>query len=341
MADQRNRLVLLGVFVTVVLILFGYLAMRVGSVRTGGGIEVETVFDDAQGLVENGSVRIAGIQVGSIGKLRVDNGKARITLYLNPDVGMKRNVAATIKAKSLLGEKFIELIPQPGDAPALQDGDVIENTYVQAELPDLASQIGPLLAKINPDDVGRLVRVISTILEQNEKDIPKVVESLGNLTVNLDRMIERNGPKIDQIVDAAFDATTKAGPKVERLIDTTQHTLDNANKLIEANGPRIEQFAVQLSKFDLERINRMIGEVDTAMQGMPETMKDARQLLTRTNALMGGFEGLTWFDLKHLIRDEGVVVRMMARGDDDIEAERAQWKPPLKMPEATPVSATE
>jgi phospholipid/cholesterol/gamma-HCH transport system substrate-binding protein len=325
MAEQKNRMIVLGVFVSIVIGLFIFLALKVGSIRTGGGIQVDAFFDDAQGLVENGNVRIAGIKAGSIGRLVVDDGRARVTLYIDPAVKARQNIRATIKAKSLLGEKFIELIPQGDDAPLLKNGDVIRNTFISAELPDLASQIGPLLSKIDPDDVARMVRVISKILDEGENDIPKAVEAMGNIAINLDTMLSRNGPKIDSIVDAAYDAVSNAGPKVEKLVDSTQRTLDNANRMIEVNSPRIDDFMKQLSQIDIARINRMIADVDTAMDGAPEMMDTAKSMLKRANLLLAGFEGLTWYEVRTLVRDDGVNVRMSGRSDSVRAEERERW----------------
>lgn len=331
---KRTQLILLGLMVVVVLALFGYLAIRVGSVRTSDGITVDAVFDDAQGVVENGSVRIAGIKVGVVAKLWVEGKRARVTMYLDPNIRIRKDVVATIKAKSLLGEKFVELIPQGDSAPELQDGDMIEKTFVAAELPDLASQIAPLLAKINPDDVSKLVNVMSRILEQNEDDFPKIVSALGRVAVNVDGMLTRNGPKIDRIVDATYDAVYKAGPKAEKLIDTTQRTLDNANRVIEANGDKIGKFTDGLSQLDMARINRMIGELEKAMAGAPDTLGQAKDVVYKVNNLLDGFEGLNWADLKSLVRDDGINVRIRARSDDDVKADYEKWTPKKKIPAA-------
>lgn len=331
---NRTQLVLLGVFVIIVLGLFGYLALRVGSVRTSDGVEVDVVFDDAQGLIENGSVKIAGIGVGSITKLRVDGKKARVSLALDPEANVRSDVRATIKAKSLLGEKFIELQPESETAPLLQNGDTITNSYVSAELPDLASQIGPLLAKINPDDVSRMVRVISRVLENSEEDIPKAVESLSNIAINVDGLVQRNGPKIEKIIDVTYDTISTSGPKLNKLVDTTQRTMDNANHLLEDNGPKLSKFTDQLSKFDMEGINKMIGEV-------PHTFAEASKVVTKVNVLLDGFEGLNWYEMKNLIRDEGINVRMTERSDEDKAEDRAKWGSPAdRKAKVTPAVAT-
>lgn len=320
---NRTQLVLLGVFVVIVLGLFGYLALRVGSVRTSDGVEVDVLFDDAQGLIENGSVKIAGISVGAITKLKVEGKKARVSLVLDPESNVRTDVRATIKAKSLLGEKFIELQPESETAPLLKTGDTITNSYVSAELPDLASQIGPLLAKINPDDVSRMVRVISRVLENSEESIPKAVESLGNIAINVDGLVQRNGPKIEKIIDVTYDTISTSGPKLNKLVDTTQRTMDNANSLLEDNGPKLSKFTDQLSKVDMEGINKMIGEA-------PATFAQATQVVTKVNTLLDGFEGLSWYEMKNLIRDEGINVRLTERSDDDKEEDRAKWGTPTE-----------
>lgn len=324
-AQNQTRLILVGVFVTLVLALFGYLALRVGSVRTSDGIEVDAIFTDAQGLIENGTVKVAGIKVGVVSDLRVEGKSARVSLILDPEVNIRSDVTATIKAKSLLGEKFVELIPDSETAPLLQNGDVITKTFVPSELPDLASQIGPLLAKINPDDVSRMVKVVSRILEANEDDFPKIVESLGRVTVNVDGMLTRNGPKIDRIIDGVHDTVDKAGPRIDKLIDTTQDTMTTANLLLKENGPRINKMTAELEKIDVARINRMIVNVDESMQGLPETVGQAKEVVYKVNNLLDGFEGLSWFDLKSLLRDDGLNFRFSERNDEDKAADRKKW----------------
>jgi virulence factor Mce-like protein len=324
-AQNRIRLILLGVFVTLVLALFGYLALRVGSVRTTDGIEVEAVFTDAQGLIENGTVKIAGIKVGVVSELYVKGRLAHVKLVLDPEASIRNDVTATIKAKSLLGEKFVELIPDSETAPMLKNGDIISKTFVPAELPDLASQIGPLLAKIDPNDVSRLVKVVSRVLEKNENDFPKIVESLGRVSVNVDGLLTRNGPKVDRIMDVLYDTVNHSGPKINKLVDTTQDTMSQANQLLKENGPRINKFTGELSQIDVARINRMIGTVDDSMKGMPETVAAAKSVVFKVDALLDGFEGLTWFEMKKLLRDDGLNFRFSERSEDDREADRKKW----------------
>ena len=338
-AQNSTRLVLLGVFVTAVLALFGYLALRVGSVRTSNGVEVDAIFTDAQGLVENGSVKIAGITVGSVRELKVEGKTARVRIEIDPEVKVRRDVTATIKAKSLLGEKFIELIPASETAPLLQNGDVIEKTFVPSELPDLASQIGPLLSKINPDDVSRLVRVVARVLEGNEKDFPKIVEALGHVTVNVDNMLTRNGPKIDRMMDVMYDTVNTSGPKINKLVDTTQDTMSNANALLKENGPRINKFTGELSQIDVARINRMIGTIDDSMKGMPEAVGAAKDVVFKVDNILDGFEGLSWYEMKTLLRDDGLNVRMYGRSDEEKAADREKWGTGAQRKKAKPVVA--
>ena len=328
MAEQKNRVALLGAFVIVVFVLFGYLALKVGGIRAGNQIQVQAYFDDAQGLIENGDIRISGIRVGSIGSMSVEDGRALVTLYISRDVQVRDDVTATIKAKSLLGEKFIELLPVRGsDAPVLKSGDMIRNTYVSAELPDLASQIAPLLSQIDPEDVARMVRVTSRILEGNEEQIPQLMNSLARITTNIDVLLEDNAPRFDRIIEGAYDAVVNAGPKLEILLDTTQSALENANLLIETNAPRLDAFMDELSGFDVERINRMLVELDEAMSGSTDTLVEAGQVMGKVNNLLDGFEGLTWHHIISLARDEGILVRMRQRKEADREITREQWVP--------------
>ncbi|MHB1712605.1 MAG: MlaD family protein, partial [Acidimicrobiales bacterium] len=74
-------------------------------------INASAVFSDVGSLASGASVEMADIPVGHVTSITLDGNRARVTMVLNRSAGIPRNVSAQLRRTSLLGEKFIDLIP--------------------------------------------------------------------------------------------------------------------------------------------------------------------------------------------------------------------------------------
>ena len=180
-----------GMLLLVALAVFTWLSIQVGALRSfGDTFRVVAEFDDAAGLVEDATVKIAGVPVGAVESLELDFDRARVVLLLNHDAGIRSDVRAEIRARSLLGEKYVALRPQSETAALLGDGDVISNTVSAMDVDKIITRFGPLLDKVNPDDVARIVENLGEVTEGLGRDAPKVFEGLNGLISRLNLAAE-------------------------------------------------------------------------------------------------------------------------------------------------------
>src|SRR5687768_2345863 len=115
----------LGIFVVGTIGLLVWLAESIGALGGGGGKLYELRLHHAAGLVENNAVKIAGVSVGRIEKVGVDHDIAVLTLRVDREIVLHEDTRAIVRAKSLLGEKYLQLDPGERDAPVLEDGGEI------------------------------------------------------------------------------------------------------------------------------------------------------------------------------------------------------------------------
>ncbi len=66
-----------GVFVIIGILILTYMSMKVGGVSftRAKGYDVNVYFDSATGLAEDVQVEIAGVEVGRVRKISLENGK--------------------------------------------------------------------------------------------------------------------------------------------------------------------------------------------------------------------------------------------------------------------------
>ena len=98
-----------GIFVVAAAALTGWMAIKAGAVGLGERVEVSAVFDNVVGLSDGAAVLVAGVEVGKVTGLRADFDRARVDLSLDPEANLRLDVQAIIRARSVLGEKYVEM----------------------------------------------------------------------------------------------------------------------------------------------------------------------------------------------------------------------------------------
>jgi phospholipid/cholesterol/gamma-HCH transport system substrate-binding protein len=126
---KRSALdIAVGVFVILGILALGWLSIRLGKVELwGGGNYVVTAdFPSAGGLKTGSSIEIAGVQVGRVTSIRLDNYQARVVMAIENGVKLTEDSIASIKTKGLIGEKFVQISPGGSDKVIKPNGKITE-----------------------------------------------------------------------------------------------------------------------------------------------------------------------------------------------------------------------
>lgn len=119
-----------GLFVVAGLAALAYLSIQVGGVSYSGsgGLTIFATFDEIGGLRVRAPVAVAGVTVGQVKKIELDEDlRARVTLELDGDLELTADTSAGIRTSGLLGDQFIALDPG-GDDVMLGSGEEIAYT---------------------------------------------------------------------------------------------------------------------------------------------------------------------------------------------------------------------
>ena len=133
---------LVGGFVLVGIAAVLYLAIQVGSDRYFGGdsYTLEARFTSASGVNPGSRVEIAGVRIGTVKDVVLDdNFYAIVTLELPKALELDEETIASVKTAGLIGDRFIELSPG-GFGEVLQDGDLIVDTESAMDIESLISR---------------------------------------------------------------------------------------------------------------------------------------------------------------------------------------------------------
>lgn len=128
----------MGAVVLVVAALFLFFSYSTAQLRSVDGYTVRAKFDRIDGLALGSDVRISGIKVGTVNDQRLDPETflAEVSMSIDPSVELPKDSSAEIVSESLLGGKYMAIVPG-GDDEVLAEGDEIRFTQSPVSLEQL------------------------------------------------------------------------------------------------------------------------------------------------------------------------------------------------------------
>jgi phospholipid/cholesterol/gamma-HCH transport system substrate-binding protein len=129
-----------GLFIIAGIICLGYLSIKLGGMEVFGskGYEVYALFSNSGGLKTGASIVIAGVDVGRVKSITLEEYQARVTLNIPESVKIQEDAIASIKTKGLIGEKYVEITPG-GSEKIISAGGRIRETQPAVDLEELIS----------------------------------------------------------------------------------------------------------------------------------------------------------------------------------------------------------
>jgi phospholipid/cholesterol/gamma-HCH transport system substrate-binding protein len=142
--------ILVGFFVLIGLACLGYLAIKLGKLEVMGssGYTVYADFSSVAGLKIGDPVEIAGVKIGRVGAVRLAEDRARLEVRVQDGVKLQDDVIASVRARGLIGDKFVLVSPGASDK-IIPPGGKIRETDSPPDITDLIGRFvgGDLTSK--------------------------------------------------------------------------------------------------------------------------------------------------------------------------------------------------
>jgi phospholipid/cholesterol/gamma-HCH transport system substrate-binding protein len=156
--NQTRTEIIVGVFVLAGLVCLGYLAIRLGKIELFGtkGYVVFADFVSVAGIKLGDPIEIAGVRIGKVEAIGLADDRARLTLRVSEDIKLQEDVIASVRARGLIGDKFVLVTPGASDK-IIAPGGKIRETDSPPDIPDLIGKFvgGDLTSKGEKKDDAR------------------------------------------------------------------------------------------------------------------------------------------------------------------------------------------
>ena len=126
-----------------------YLAVGLAGLELGtsNSYTIYAEFDNISGLKYGASVEIAGVPIGVVSDINLNDPAARITLKLNKNVKIKDDDIASIRTKGIIGDRYVKISRGASDTYIPADGTIVETESVV----DLEDVIGKVVHSLTGD----------------------------------------------------------------------------------------------------------------------------------------------------------------------------------------------
>lgn len=145
--------------------------------------EITVEFPRTVGLYPQSRVLVQGVRAGTVQAVEPAADKVLVTLRLR-DVDLAPDAVATVRLRSLIGERYVELGPVwSGTGPRLEDGAVIplSRSRVPAEVNELFDQATRVAEQVDAEALRNVVKSMGQALGGNSQAVAGVTTGLADV----------------------------------------------------------------------------------------------------------------------------------------------------------------
>jgi len=257
--SQRRQHILTGAISLLVAVALMTIGIKGAFGAFAGGYELVGSFDAAgQGLLEGSDVKVRGVNIGEVKGIRLVEGRAEVTLRIEDGEQIPVDATATIRPKTLFGEKYIDIDPgaNEGVGPYLEDGDEIADTLGGFELEAVLTDLYPVLEAVDPED-------LTTVLTE-------LAEGGRGLGQQINRSIV-NGEELSAMFAENADLTTEFLTDLAALSDQLAGSAEDLVGIAEAGNvalPTLVEGEAELIDL-LQQAGRLSNDVADLLEANP------------------------------------------------------------------------
>ncbi|GDX80401.1 ABC transporter substrate-binding protein [Deltaproteobacteria bacterium] len=299
---SRRHEVGVGLLVVGATAILGFMALQVGAISgIGTTIQVNATFPDASGLTEGAVVSVAGVPVGRVEHLGVVEGRAVADLSLQKSAQLRQDARVAVRARSVLGEKYVEVTPVSTTAPLLEDGGAVATISSPVEIDQLVSSLGPLVKAFDPEALKILTDALKADPERATRILNDAERLLHNAAIASDAL-----PEIAERAKSTLSS-------VERTSDQARPVIAHADGTLSKMEGAVDRADALLAGIDPKEIDALIAE-------LTEAAKEGRVVIQKVNRSTGKVERLldkadafTREDWLRITQEEGILIRLSPR----------------------------
>ncbi|MGC5163704.1 MCE family protein [Rhodococcus sp. 105337] len=212
--SYRTPLIGLSLFLIVSIALTWPVLVTLQRGVNGSTTPYSAVFSDVSGLRVGDDVRMAGVRVGRIDSIELDDTVARVAFRIESDQVVYDNTEAAITYQNIIGQRYLGLSLGDGGSvtPLPAHAEIpLERTEPSFDISVLLNGFEPLFSVLDPEQVDEITGAIIAALQGDAGSVTTLVAETSRLAESLaepDRILGDIIVDLDGVIN---DLATQSG----------------------------------------------------------------------------------------------------------------------------------
>ncbi len=201
--------------------------MRTGPTSTHG---YTAVFNDSSGLSSGDDVRMAGVRVGRVSAIKLENGKARVDFTVDTAQQVYAATKAAIRYQNLVGQRYVQLTLVDGAARTpLAPGERLKQQSDDSfDVTRLLAGFQPLFDTLTSEQVNSLSEGLIAVFQGDKVSLTNTVAQISTLANDMANRDEVIGSIVANLSGVMADLA-KQGSQMSDLVKGTGDLVASLN----------------------------------------------------------------------------------------------------------------
>lgn len=238
--------------------------------------DYSATFSDVLGLKAGDDVRMAGVRVGRVSSIELDDkNNATVDFVVERDQQLYDNTKALVRYQNLIGQRYVSLAPGEGKGNPLADGGTIplERTEPSFDVSALLGGFEPLFSVLQPKQVNNLTETLIQALQGDGVSLSTFITQAASVASEFQQRDVILGDIIDNL-SGVMEGLAARGDQLETLLTQTRTLLTGLYE----QGQSLQNSTVQLADSTTAIVN-MVGQVQPKLAQTQRSANDAIGML--------------------------------------------------------------
>lgn len=209
-------------------------------------------FTEASGIRSGADVQVAGLRAGQVEDVALRGSTVVITFSVDDNIYLGDRTEAAIKTKTLLGSKFLELIPR-GDGQ-LAGSIPLDRTTPAYQLPDALGDLAETINGLNTDDLNKSMMTLAETFKNTAPDIRAAVDGVGRFTQTLNA----RDAELRALLANANKVTTVLADRTDDIVALVRNTNELLAQM-RAQSAALDNLAANVTAIS-RQVSGLLGE---------------------------------------------------------------------------------
>ncbi len=328
MEKTSSEKIKLGLFVLVGTVVLVFGAYQIGNQENlfGDTFTINSVFKNVNGLQKGNNVRYAGINIGTVNGIEMENDTAiRVSMLIQQKMKehIKKNAIAAIGTDGLVGSMVVNIVPGEGNDLMVEDDDEI-----------------PSLSKIATADMLNTLSVTNENAALLTEDLLKVTASINKGQGTLGRLLNDTvwAGELQHTLTNLKYASSGANKTIQQLNEMVQHfnTEESVAGVLLADtisGKKLRNVISNLENSSIEieqmtkNLNKVVGDMKNGKGALNYLTADTVLVNQLQNTIKNVDQGVERFNenmeaLKHNFLTRGYFKKLEKEANRQKKEER-------------------